>query len=83
MGTAPVDFIKYDVEGSEREALEGSRQTILRSYPKLLVSIYHRVDDFFALPLLLKRAFPQYNHFYLRRDAGIPAWDLNLWAVKD
>lgn len=80
-GNAAVDFIKYDVEGSEREALEGSRQTILRSFPKLLVSAYHRVEDFFALPLLLHRSFPAYS-LYLRRDAGIPAWDLNLWAIK-
>lgn len=79
---ACVDLIKYDVEGSEREALEGSRKTILCSFPKLLVSVYHRVDDFFALPLLVQKHFPAYNRFYLRRDAGIPAWDLNLWAVK-
>ena len=76
-----VDFIKYDVEGSEREALEGSRKTILRDHPKLLVSVYHRVDDFFALPLFLHKSFPEYT-LYLRRAAGIPAWDLNLWAVK-
>ena len=78
-----VDFIKYDVEGSEREALDGSRETILSSFPKLLVSVYHRIDDFFALPLLIKKSFPAYNRFYLRRDAGIPAWDLNFWAVKE
>ena len=78
-----VDFIKYDVEGSEREALEGSQKTILSSFPTLLVSVYHRVDDFFALSLFLQKSFPGYNRFYLRRDAGIPAWDLNFWAVKE
>ena len=82
-GPTHVDLIKYDVEGSEREALEGSQKTILRSFPKLLVSVYHRVDDFFALPLLLQKSFPEYNRFYLRRDAGIPAWDLNLWVTKE
>lgn len=82
VGKAPVDFIKYDVEGSEREALEGSRKTILRDFPKLLVSVYHRVDDFFVLPLRLHKSFPEYA-LYLRRDTGIPAWDLNLWAVKE
>ncbi len=83
VGKTPVDFIKYDVEGSEREALEGSRKTILRDCPKLLVSAYHRTGDFFALPLYVKKSFPAYNRFYLRRDAGIPAWDLNLWAAKE
>ena len=81
VGDTPVDLIKYDVEGSEREALEGSKQTILRSFPTLLVSAYHRVDDFFTLPLLLYKSFPAYT-LYLRRDTGIPAWDLNLWAIK-
>ncbi|MBE6530070.1 MAG: FkbM family methyltransferase [Ruminococcaceae bacterium] len=83
VASSPVDFIKYDVEGSEREALEGSCKTILHSFPKLMVSVYHRVDDFFALPLFVKEFFPAYNRFYLRRDAGIPAWDLNFWAVKE
>ena len=83
VGQTPVDFFKYDVEGSEREALEGSQKTILRDFPKLMVSVYHRVDDFFALPLLVQKSFPAYNRFYLRRAAGIPAWDLNFWAVKE
>ena len=39
---ARVDYIKYDVEGSEREALMGSRETIEASHPTLLVSLYHR-----------------------------------------
>lgn len=80
---AEVDYIKYDVEGSEREALLGSRQTIERSYPTLLVSLYHRNEDLFALPLLVKKLFPAYRGFYLRRFAGVPAWDLNLYVKKE
>lgn len=38
-----VDFGKYDVEGFEKFALEGSRETILRCKPVLLVEIYDRM----------------------------------------
>ncbi len=78
-----VDYIKYDVEGSEREALIGSRQSIALYLPTLLVSLYHRNEDLFALPLLVKELFPQYKGYYLRRARGIPAWDLNLYVTKE
>ena len=80
LGDIPVDYIKYDVEGAEAEALLGSKNAILRSTPTLLVSLYHRNEDLFALPLLIKKHFPAYQKFYLRRFAGIPAWDLNLYC---
>ena len=83
VGADRVDYIKYDVEGSEREALLGSREVILHDRPTLLVSVYHRVDDLFALPLLIRERFPVYRRFFLRRAAGIPAWDLNFYAVDD
>ena len=78
---AGVDYIKYDVEGSEKEALVGSSNTIKAHSPKLLVSLYHRSEDMFALPLLVKKLNPDYS-LYLRRFAYIPAWDLNLYAIK-
>lgn len=78
-----VDYIKYDVEGSEKEALIGSRESILRTYPTLLVSLYHRNEDLFALPLQIREAFPAYRGFYLRRKRGVPAWDLNLYVTKE
>ena len=80
---APIDYIKYDVEGSEREALDGSRQTLAEHAPTLLVSLYHRSEDIFALPLHVHKIAPHYNGFYLRRLCGIPAWDLNLYVTKE
>lgn len=76
-----VDYIKYDVEGSEKEALLGSAQTIRAHAPKLLVSLYHRSEDMFALPELVKKLNPDYS-LYLRRFPYVPAWDLNLYAIK-
>ncbi len=77
-----VDYMKYDVEGSEKEALEGSEEIIRACLPRLLVSLYHRNEDLFALPLMIKEKFPQYNRFYLRRFGGIPAWDINLYCER-
>lgn len=75
-----VDYIKYDVEGAEYDALLGSRETILRDRPYLTVSAYHRNEDIFALPLLLHEWLPDYC-FYYRRTASLPAWELRLIAV--
>lgn len=78
--TCGTDYIKYDVEGSEREALLGSAVVIEKYAPKLLVSLYHRSEDIFELPMLVKKMNPRYK-LYLRRYRYIPAWDLNLICV--
>ena len=75
-----VDYIKYDVEGCEREAIVGSSNTILSCAPKLLVSAYHRSEDIFALPLQIHALRKEYK-LYLRRYAYVPAWDLNLICI--
>jgi FkbM family methyltransferase len=76
-----VDYIKYDVEGSERDALEGSMQTILRDTPALLVSLYHRSEDIFSLILYLRAHLPEGYRLHLRRLGVVPAWDLDLLAL--
>ncbi len=76
---APIDYIKYDVEGAEEKALLGSAKTIAMHRPDLCVSVYHRSEDLFALPLLVHRLCPAYR-LSLRRLRGVPAWDLNLYA---
>ncbi len=80
VGERPVDFIKYDVEGAEYEAILGSCNTITANCPKLLVSLYHRSEDIYKLPLLVKELLPN-SEMYLRRLPGIPAWDLNLLVI--
>ena len=80
-GDTRLDYIKYDVEGAEAEALLGSQEIIQRDAPALLVSAYHRSADLFRLPILVHELNPTYK-LYLRRMAGVPAWDINLYAVK-
>ncbi len=75
-----VDYIKYDVEGCEREAIIGSEKTIQACRPRLSVSVYHRSEDIFVLPLQIHALRSDYR-LYMRRYPYIPAWDLNLICV--
>ncbi len=75
-----VDYIKYDVEGAELEALLGSLETIERSAPALLVSLYHKSEDVFTLPRYIYEKYKKYK-LYIRRLYSVPAWELNLIAI--
>lgn len=74
------DYIKYDVEGAEKEALIGSLCTIKENRPALLVSLYHRSRDLFELINFLARELPDYE-LKLRRLLCVPAWEINLIAL--
>ncbi|MDD4817234.1 MAG: FkbM family methyltransferase [Victivallaceae bacterium] len=73
------DYIKMDIEGAERSALIGAQQTIRRHAPALAVSVYHRPEDIFELPLLLKSWRPDYRFFL--RCYGSHAMETVLYAI--
>ncbi len=77
---AEVTYVKMDVEGAEAETLQGMANTILRCRPKMLISAYHKPDDFITLPLLLLELCPSYR-LYLRRTPCIPAWEIQICAM--
>jgi FkbM family methyltransferase len=56
-----VDFVKMDIEGSEEKALLGAKETLEKFKPKLAITIYHNFNDFYKLPLLIKRLNPDYR----------------------
>lgn len=60
-----VSFIKMDIEGSEKEALLGAQRIISECKPKLAICIYHKIEDLWEIPLLIKTIRPDY-HIYIR-----------------
>lgn len=60
-----LDFIKMDIEGAELPALKGAEQSIRRFRPKLAISVYHKLDDFWAIPQWIDSLNLGYR-FYLR-----------------
>lgn len=75
-----VSYIKADVEGCEYEMLLGAENTIRKHKPKLNIALYHRGEDIFKLPLMIKELQPDYK-FYLRHHPYIPSWDTNLYCI--
>lgn len=72
-------YIKMDIEGAEQEALKGCRRIIQTYKPKLAICIYHRPDDMFVIPAMIKEMNPEYK-LYVRQYAN--AWyDTVLYAV--
>jgi FkbM family methyltransferase len=62
---ACVDFMKMDIEGEELEALNGAEASIRRDCPKLAISVYHKLHDFWTIPLWIDSLGLGYQ-FYLR-----------------
>ena len=76
------DYIKFDTEGAESEALDGSAGVIRRCRPILKVSAYHRSEDLFALTQKIMSLSSDYK-IYLRRNRCIPAWEAELYAIPN
>jgi len=55
-----VDFIKADIEGSERNMLKGATETLRRYSPKLAICTYHLTDDPIILRDIILDANPNY-----------------------
>ena len=56
-----VDCIKLDVEGAELDVLKGATTTIARFKPILLLSAYHKPDDFWVLMNFVKSIRSDYE----------------------
>jgi FkbM family methyltransferase len=57
-----VDFIKMDIEGAEKPAIMGARNTIQRFRPRMSLSSEHMPDDYIAIPALVKSIAPRYRY---------------------
>lgn len=77
-GVAPT-YVKLDIEGFEREALDGMRDTLARCRPRLAVAIYHKPEDLWELPFKVRVLLPDAK-LYVRQH-GFNGFDTVLYAV--
>lgn len=75
-----ITMIKMDIEGSEYKALTGSRNTILRTKPKLAICVYHLAEDLWKIPLLIK-SFDKSYKLYLRHHNKKCWYETVLYAT--
>ena len=74
-----LSFIKLDLEGGEFKAINGAKRLIRNSRPVMAVSIYHKPQDIWEIPLLLSEYCEDYN-FYIRQH-NFNSFDSVLYAV--
>ncbi len=73
-------FIKLDIEGAETAALNGAAQTITSSQPRLAICVYHRPDDLWNVPLLMRQLVP--GHRLFLRYHGFNGFDAVAYAIE-
>lgn len=76
----PFSYIKADVEGAEREMLEGAANTLKEYKPKLNIAAYHRSEDIFSLVNKIHEINGDYK-IYLRHHPHISFWDTNIYCI--
>ena len=64
-----VDFVKLDIEGSEKQALTGARLTIEHFAPRMAVCTYHRPEDPVEITALVVNMQHQYLVFGTQTQA--------------
>ncbi len=64
-----VDFIKMDIEGAERQALRGAKQTVARFRPRMAISLEHTPTDAEEIPALIWSLWPK-----MKTERGPCVW---------
>lgn len=78
--TLAPNLIKMDIEGAEYNAILGARQIISSHTPGLAVSLYHRPEHLWQLPMLVESIAPGKYNFYMRSHA-MNDFELVLYAI--
>jgi len=74
-----LTYIKLDIEGAELEALKGMKNIINKNKPKLAICVYHKLGDFWEIPLFIKSLNPEYKIFF--RQYSLTRTDTICYAV--
>lgn len=65
--SVPPTLIKMDIEGAEKEALLGGKESISRYRPKLAICAYHKPEDILELPGGIN---PDYRIYFRHHTIG-------------
>ncbi len=71
-------YVKMDIEGAEADALAGARRLIQERLPTLAVAVYHRPDDLWRIPQLIRSISAEHRLFLRPHDH---VFDLVCYAV--
>lgn len=71
-------FIKMDIEGAELAALEGAKAIISKYKPKLAIAAYHKPEDMYQLPFIIREMNPDYK--LMLRHYSRYMWETVLYA---
>jgi len=63
------NLIKFDIEGSEEQALRGAERMLRTFRPGLAVSVYHLPTDLWRIPLFISSVLGPQCGFFLRRHS--------------
>jgi FkbM family methyltransferase len=74
-------YIKFDIEGFEAPVINSSIDLIKNKKPTLAVSIYHKFDDFWNIPLSILNLNVGYSLYM--RNHGIDATDFIFYAIPE
>ncbi|NBH18705.1 FkbM family methyltransferase [Clostridiaceae bacterium] len=78
-----LGFIKMDMEGAERKALEGGMKTIKRDRPILAISMYHGLDDIVEIPKMFMWKQEIKNYFFFVRHHSYTYSETVLYGIPE
>lgn len=61
---AKFSYIKLDIEGFEKNAIIGAKKTLKIYKPKLVICVYHNLNDLWEIPILIKKIQPSYKIYF-------------------
>lgn len=66
-----LDCLKLDVEGSELAALKGAEKSIRKFRPRLIICLYHKIEDLIEIPGFVKALVPEYELYVSHSTLGM------------
>lgn len=74
-----ISYIKMDIEGAEKDAINGARELIKRNTPKLAVCLYHKYEDIRELFSLVD-SLGNYK-YYIRAQRNSVVTEYVMYAI--